>query len=105
MAVWPFIFIKGAPGINTINHEKIHFRQQGELLLIFFYLLYFIFWIKELIHCSIDKDRGQIEDPRYKKRTLIHRAEHSIIFEREAYQMDEDEQYLSRRKFLAWVNF
>ena len=107
MAVWPFIFIRSDKLFREtdIIHEEIHGRQQKEMLLIFFYITYFICWFKELIHCGINKDRGQIVDKRYKPRKFISRVEHSIIFEREAYEMQFDDLYLARRKFWAWVKF
>lgn len=102
MAVWPFIFLKSDCSSKTLNHEKIHCRQQIELLLIGFYILYFICWIKELIHCALVPDRGQSV---YNNRSYFHRVEHSIIFEREAYHKDKDLDYLSRRRFWNWMIF
>ena len=66
-----------------INHEKIHMRQQVELLLIFFYLWYVIeyyYWYFKL-----------------KDHFLAYK---SISFEREAYAMENDLNYLDSRK--AW---
>jgi hypothetical protein len=45
IAVWPFMFLKRIDRQSTINHEMIHFKQQLELLIIPFYILYGIFWI------------------------------------------------------------
>ncbi len=87
MAIYPFIFIRkdwykkvSADKLHTtLRHEKIHFRQQLELLLMGFYLLYLIFWI---IY-------GYKEIP----------------FEREAYASAEDVDYLSKRKPFAWMKY
>ena len=107
MAVWPFIFVRrNQPFKDTdIRHEEIHGAQQRELLLVGFYIAYLICWLKELIHCLCDKERGQIVDKRYRRRNYLHRVEHSIIFEREAYSMQDDEIYLERRRFWAWRKF
>lgn len=107
MAVWPFIFLKkNLPFKETdVNHEMIHGAQQKEMLLIGFYIAYLFSWLKELIHCAFKKDRGQIVDKRYKPRKYFSRVEHSIIFEREAYSMQIDSEYLNRRKFWAWIKF
>lgn len=79
MAVYPFIFTRKGAKITetTIRHEKIHFAQQKELLLIGFYLLYLIFWIRY----------GYRNSP----------------FEREAYDCEQYSMYLEVRKPFAWL--
>ncbi|RZK84416.1 MAG: hypothetical protein EOO98_16755, partial [Pedobacter sp.] len=45
MAVFPFILLKSErfkSDTEIINHEKIHLRQQLELLILPFYILYLI---------------------------------------------------------------
>lgn len=94
MAVWPFIFVRkdwledinslskdlgGERYDRTVNHEKIHFRQQKELLLVGFYILYLIFW-------------------------LIY-GYRNIPFEREAYKNQDDFDYLSKRKLFAFLKY
>ena len=88
IALWPFIFISDEGDDVTINHEKIHLRQQVELLIVGFYLLYALFWIKNLLK-SGDKDK----------------AYYDIPFEKEAYTMDNDLEYLRKRQHFAWLNF
>ena len=129
MAVWPFIFIRGDKAFkdSDLRHEEIHGEQQKEmfplaisltgvlilvgcgwwslLALPLYYYMYGICWLIELVRCARDKERGQNIDPRYKPRNYIHRVEHSIIFEREAYGMQSDPFYLERRKFWAWIKF
>ncbi len=80
MAIWPFIFYRGdKPSATTLNHEKIHFEQQKELLVVFFYILYFVFWIAF--------------------------GYRNIPFEREAYLNDKKKSYLKNRKRFSWVNY
>jgi len=69
-----------------INHEKIHWRQQLEMLVIFFYLWYLIEWI---IRIFINKG-------------LAYRM---ICFEQEAYKNDYNLYYLDYRKKFTWFKY
>lgn len=86
ITLFPFILLKRPEDLQNeilINHEKIHMRQQVELLLIFFYIWYVIeyyYWYFKL------KDH--------------YLAYKFISFEREAYAMENDLNYLDSRK--AW---
>ena len=84
ITLWPFIFTKRTLSVVDINHEKIHGRQQLELLIIPFYLIYIIEWIVRLF---IDKN-----------------AYRNISFEKEAYKHQNDLDYLNKRKLFAqWL--
>ena len=72
-------------GIETINHETIHFQQALELGVIPFYVLYVLEWILKL--------------PFYGER-----AYYNISFEREAYDNDKNLMYLKMRKRYNWIN-
>lgn len=91
MALYPFIILKHkhqkADRI-LVNHERIHLRQQVELLIIPFYLLYLLNYLINLI--------------RYRNHR---RAYFNISFEKEAYACDQNLNYLKTRKFFAWVNY
>ena len=53
LSLWPFIFLKNRSLKNDdilINHEKIHLRQQKELLIIPFYILYLLEWSVRTIY-------------------------------------------------------
>jgi len=85
ITIWPFIFIKkGYDTPSTINHESIHIKQQQELLVIPFYILYFIFYIINIF--SVD-------------------AYYKIAFERESYVNEDDMEYLKKRKPYAWIKY
>ena len=71
-----------------VNHERIHTRQQMELLFIPFYLVYILEWIVRLVQ--------------YRKR---HEAYMNISFEREAYKHGDNLNYLKQRKPYAWIKF
>jgi hypothetical protein len=71
---------------TTINHEKIHIKQQVELLVIFFYLWYALeFYIKSLKHGLSAYER--------------------ISFEREAYANENNLEYLKIRKPWSFIKY
>lgn len=91
IAIWPFIILKTDSQMNNeilIRHEKIHLRQQAELAVIFFYLLY---GLEFLYHYTKCRDR----------RTAYYR----ISFEREAYAQENNANYLSKRGFFAFITY
>lgn len=107
LTLGPFMFTKENTELSDIdiNHEAIHWEQQKETLIVFFLLMYAVTWIKEVIHCAINKDRGQVTDPKYKKRKYFSRIEHSMLHEREAYSKQNDLDYLKSRKHFAWLKY
>lgn len=89
MALWPFVLIRDKDGLADevlLRHERIHHRQQLELLVVPFYLMYAVNYVFNLI--------------RYRNRK---KAYMEIIFEREAYSMDNDKNYLRQRRPYAWL--
>lgn len=91
MAIYPFILIKKAVYKKDeilINHEKIHHRQQLELLVIPFYVLYVLNYLLNVL--------------KYKNH---HQAYLNIVFEREAFARELEFDYLKNRKFFAWCNY
>jgi len=88
----PFgIYVKEKYINNTrmINHESIHWLQQLELLIIFFYLWYFVEWLIKGILGIFSKGNES--------------AYRRISFEREAYTNDDNLEYLNTRKHYAWL--
>jgi hypothetical protein len=91
MALFPFILIhdeKLKANKTLIRHENIHLQQQIELLVIPFYLLYVINYLVNLLQ--------------YKNHQ---QAYIKIIFEREAYQHENDVDYLTNRKLWGWIKY
>ncbi|CAL2090934.1 conserved hypothetical protein [Tenacibaculum sp. 190524A02b] len=91
LALYPFIFLKRKDlknNIFLINHEKIHLKQQIELLIIFFYLFYLIEWFFKLI--------------KYRSTSMAYK---SLSFEREAYFNEGDLNYLKKRKVWAFIAY
>lgn len=91
MALFPFIFIKSKKFLadkTLLNHEKIHLQQQAELLLVFFYVLYILNYVINLV------------------RFLNHKKAYSnIIFEREAFVNEKDHEYLNKRKPFSFLRY
>jgi hypothetical protein len=85
MAFFPFIIIKSGLSEERkkvlINHERIHLRQQLELLVLPFYVIYLFNYLLNLI-------RYGRHDTAYKK----------IIFEKEAFLNEKNFDYLKNRK-------
>ena len=89
IALWPFIVLKHKHLKNDvvlINNEKIHLRQQIELLIIPFYIWY---GTEYLIKWIIYKNRYQ--------------AYCNLSFEREAYQNETNLNYLKQRKLWSFI--
>ncbi|MCP9766900.1 hypothetical protein EGI22_03200 [Lacihabitans sp. LS3-19] len=89
IALWPFIILRAkTPGKVIINHERIHLRQQLELLILPFYLWYLTEWLLLLI----------------KYRNLYEAYMH-ISFEKEAYSNESDLKYLRNRPFWSFLKY
>ncbi|WP_163410653.1 hypothetical protein [Flavobacterium ajazii] len=91
MAVFPFVLVKydfDKTNAVFINHEKIHLRQQLELLVIPFFVWYFLEYLIRLIQ--------------YKNGALAYR---NISFEREAYAKETDLNYLKKRSFFQFLYY
>ena len=87
ITLWPFIVFKDkkySTNDVVINHEMIHLRQQLELLVLPFYIIYLIEYLILLI---IYRNHNK--------------AYQNISFEKEAYKNDKDPNYLRNRKFWA----
>ncbi|WP_378186638.1 hypothetical protein ACE939_15535 [Aquimarina sp. W85] len=91
VAVWPLIIVKNrslTKDMIFINHEKIHLRQQRELLVIPFYFFYFFEYLIRLIQ--------------YKNFGVAYR---NISFEREAYHNEDNLEYLNERTFWSFLKY
>ncbi|WP_281226604.1 hypothetical protein [Flavobacterium aquiphilum] len=91
LTVFPFVFIKyrfDSENKVLVNHEKIHLRQQLELLVLPFFLWYFVEYAVRLLQ--------------YKNTNLAYR---NISFEREAYANEQDLNYLEKRRFFRFWKY
>ena len=91
LSLWPFVIVKSAELKKDkllIHHEKIHLRQQIEMLVLLFYVWYLLeFGIRFLISGNFK---------------LAYRT---ISFEREAYACENNKDYLAERPFWAFLKF
>lgn len=91
LALFPFVFVKYSMDKENavfVNHERIHLRQQLELLIIPFFVLYFLEFLLRLIQ--------------YRNRDLAYR---NISFEREAYTNEKDLFYLKQKSFWRFLKY
>ncbi|WP_245833683.1 hypothetical protein [Nonlabens spongiae] len=90
MTLFPLLLVSHEADVHDevfINHERIHAAQQKELLIIFFYLWYVINYL--LLRTKYDH----------------HQAYRNIVFEREAYAMERNLNYLTDRKWWSFLKF
>ena len=91
ITLWPFIVLrdrKMKSDAVLMNHERIHLRQQLELLVLPFYVWYVLEYLVRLIHLKNAR-----------------KAYRNISFEREAYTNDTNLTYLRTRKFWAFREY
>ena len=91
LTLFPFVIIRNFLDKENkvlLNHERIHIRQQLELLILPFFLLYFLEYLFRLIQF---KDRNK--------------AYRNISFEREAYSNELNLDYLKTRPFWKFRNY
>ena len=91
LSLWPFIILKNnrlKEDAVLINHERIHLKQQIELLILPFYVFYILEWII---------------------RTILYfdsyKAYQNISFEREAYYHEKNMSYLKHRRPFSFLKF
>jgi len=91
ITIFPFVFLKSADLSKNrvlVNHEKIHLRQQLELLVIPFYIIYVLEFSIKFIKCQ-----------------NWAKAYRNISFEREAYCNEHDNTYLKTRIFWQFLKY
>jgi hypothetical protein len=91
LTFFPFVFLmnkEDALDKVFVNHEKIHLRQQIELLVLPFYVWYVM---EFLIRWIMTKDKNV--------------AYRNISFEKEAYTNEKDLNYLKSRSFWKFLNY
>ncbi|MDD7888177.1 hypothetical protein [Flavivirga sp. 57AJ16] len=91
LTIFPFVFLRSKHSKKDaalMNHEKIHLKQQLEMLIIPFYLIYTIEFLVRLFQ--------------YKKWNLAYR---NISFEREAYANEFHLDYIKHRPFWQFLKY
>ena len=84
----PFVWCRGHANEITVRHETVHFQQQLELLFVFQWLLYGIFWLVGLV-----------------KYRSAEAAYYQNPFEQEAYANQRKVGYLTVRERYAWRRY
>ena len=87
ITIGPLVFSRGEMSDVTKNHETIHWQQYIETGIVGFVFLYYLFYAINLF--------------RYRDGEL---AYYMIPFEREAYDNDNNLDYLKTRKRYSWVS-
>lgn len=91
LCLWPFIIVKDRELKSDrvfMNHERIHLRQQMELLVLPFYIWYALEFVLRWIWCK-----------------NAHQAYRNISFEKEAYGNEKNHDFLNHRKFFGFLNY
>lgn len=91
MAVYPFILLKDKSlreDLRLLNHEKIHLRQQLDMLVFPFYIWYFSEYFIRLIQYKNGSE-----------------AYLNISFEREAYLNEGNPDYLKNRRWFGFLKY
>lgn len=91
IALFPFVFVKYAQLKHDkvfVNHERIHLKQQAELLILPFFIWYGLEFLV-----------------RYGQYKNWYQAYRNISFERESYQNEYHIEYLKKRRFWNFLKY
>ncbi|MBT8395096.1 MAG: hypothetical protein KJN66_09635 [Bacteroidia bacterium] len=91
LTIYPFVFLKHkrfAKDAIILNHEKIHLKQQLEMLILPFYIIYILEFLINLF-----RDRNWYV------------AYKNVSFEREAYRNEMNMDYLKQRRFWQFLMY
>ena len=91
ITLFPFVFVRDKYWTESktfINHEKIHLKQQLELLIVLFFVWYFTEFLIRWIQ--------------FKDKKLAYR---NISFEREAYANEQNINYLQKRRLYSFLRY
>ena len=88
ITIGPLVFSRGEMSEVTKNHEAIHWQQYIETGILGFIVLYYSYYLWNYVKYRDGKT-----------------AYFMIPFEREAYDHDEDLEYLNSRKRFEWFRY
>jgi len=86
--IGPVVWCKGKLTDSDKTHETVHYQQQLELLFVFHWVLYFLFWVMGMV--------------RFRSGAI---AYFNNPFEIEAYKNEADVDYLATRKRYSWIKY
>lgn len=84
------LFTKSKLDNITLNHEEIHTAQMKEMLFIFFYLWYSLEYLIIRL-CNVKDKQNDVY--------------HEVSFEEEAYNNEDNLNYLKTRKHYSWFKY
>ncbi|MEB8330760.1 hypothetical protein OO009_15485 [Flavobacteriaceae bacterium KMM 6897] len=91
LSIWPFIILKNTAlreDVVLMNHERIHLKQQLELLVVPFYILYILEWmVRSVLYVN------------------TYKAYKNISFEREAYENEKNLDYNKNRRPFGFIKY
>lgn len=91
ITLFPFIIVAHKKWLENpafLNHEKIHLRQQLELLILPFFIWYVVEFLLRLVQ--------------YRNKRKAYR---NISFEREAYANESNKNYLQKRRLFSFLQY
>lgn len=91
ITIFPFVFVaqkKWLQDDTFISHERIHLRQQIEMLILPFFIWYGVEFLFRMIQ--------------YRNRKKAYR---NISFEREAYANESNPNYLKQRRLFSFIRY
>lgn len=90
ITLFPFVLVRPGVKLNRrlVIHERIHIKQQLELLVIPFYLIYLFEFLIRFVY--------------FKNHFKAYRQ---ISFEQEAYENEENPNYLNNRRRWSWIKY
>ena len=95
--IW--VWVKNLDDKKLINHEKIHYHQQRELLFLPSWFVHGILYCWVFVNILFGKQF------KYKRDTKCLTSYRNHPWELEAYDNDDNLDYLKQRKFLAWIKY
>lgn len=88
---------------STIRHEHIHYLQQKEMLYVLFFLWYGLEWVIRYITYSLRWVGRSIRGKKRKFNPYL--AYKRLTFEQEAYQNENDAEYIDNRRRYSWIKY
>lgn len=91
ITIFPFVFVAQKKWLQDalfITHERIHLRQQIEMLILPFFIWYSVEFLFRMLQ--------------YRNRKKAYR---NISFEREAYANESNPNYLKQRRLLSFLRY
>ena len=100
ITIWPYVFCRGEMNEGTVNHESIHIEQYNDLFVVVFLLIYLIDYLRGCVKYRNDLSGVGPHGP---YQSVGSKAYFRTRAEQEAYDNDDNLNYLSERKRYEWL--